>query len=249
MVNPSLHPRRALVFSAGGAFGAYQAGVWQALEEARWQPDLLAGASIGAVNAAAVARGASARRLQQWWRDPASNIFHGNWTRSLRHRLQELLQEFPPTSAAARLLVTATRLPSTRIEVFQDDQVTASVLQASCAVPVFFSPVRLAGRLYIDGGIFRRLPAIPTAGAIAVDLLHAPPSRLLRFLLNFAISLRSLFLHDPAGVTPSLLIHPRRRLGSPRDLLRWDLSLIDRWIDQGYRDARRALADSGRLTS
>lgn len=238
---------RALVLSAGSAFGAYQAGVWQALEEAGLLPDLVAGASVGAINAAAIARGASARRLQEWWRDPASNIFHDNWSRSLRRRLEEFLQEFPHTPDSRPVRVTATCLPSTRIDTFQDDQVTAAVLEASCAVPPFFSPVRVGGRLYIDGGVFCRLPVALVREAteiLTVDLLAEPPSRLIRLAMNSAGSLRGLLLREPppAVLPVTLDIIPSQSLGAIRDLYRWDLARIDRWIDQGYRDAQRFLA-------
>jgi hypothetical protein len=235
---------RALLLSAGGAFGSYQAGVWQALEEADQRPNLLAGASIGAVNAAAIARGASSRRLQEWWRDPASDIFHGSWARSLRRRLEELLQEFPHTPTSPPLLVTATRLPSTRIEVFRDSKVDAAVLLASCAVPPFFPPVRIDCRLYLDGGLFRRLPSVSAPEPMVVDLLAAPPSRLLRLAARAVIALRSLWISDPEAPAPGLTISPAEPLGSPRDLFRWDRARVDRWIEQGYRDACRALANA-----
>ena len=45
----------ALLLQGGGALGAYQAGVYQALSEARLQPDWVAGISIGAINAALIA--------------------------------------------------------------------------------------------------------------------------------------------------------------------------------------------------
>jgi NTE family protein len=44
--------RVALLLQGGGALGSYQAGVYQALDEANLQPDWIAGISIGAVNAA-----------------------------------------------------------------------------------------------------------------------------------------------------------------------------------------------------
>jgi NTE family protein len=47
--------RVALVFQGGGALGAYQAGVFQALSEAGIEPDWVIGTSIGAINAAIVA--------------------------------------------------------------------------------------------------------------------------------------------------------------------------------------------------
>lgn len=45
----------ALLLQGGGALGAYQAGVYQALAEAGLHPDWVAGISIGAINAALIA--------------------------------------------------------------------------------------------------------------------------------------------------------------------------------------------------
>jgi NTE family protein len=45
----------ALLLQGGGALGAYQAGVYEALSEAGVQPDWVAGISIGAINAALIA--------------------------------------------------------------------------------------------------------------------------------------------------------------------------------------------------
>jgi NTE family protein len=47
--------RIALLLQGGGALGAYQAGVYQALTEAELHPDWIAGISIGAINAALIA--------------------------------------------------------------------------------------------------------------------------------------------------------------------------------------------------
>jgi predicted acylesterase/phospholipase RssA len=44
----------SLVLQGGGALGAYQAGVYQALAEADLHPGWIAGISIGAVNAALI---------------------------------------------------------------------------------------------------------------------------------------------------------------------------------------------------
>ena len=44
-----------LVLQGGGALGAYQVGVYQALSEAGIEPDWVIGTSIGAINGAFVA--------------------------------------------------------------------------------------------------------------------------------------------------------------------------------------------------
>ena len=50
-VRPLARGRLALVLQGGGALGAYQAGVYQALHEAGLEPDWVAGVSIGGINA------------------------------------------------------------------------------------------------------------------------------------------------------------------------------------------------------
>lgn len=60
----------ALLLQGGGALGAYQAGVYEALAEANLQPDWVAGISIGAINAALIAGNAPKERvdkLRQFW--------------------------------------------------------------------------------------------------------------------------------------------------------------------------------------
>src|SRR5437773_1676806 len=50
-----------LVLQGGGALGAYQVGVYQALHEAGVEPDWVIGTSIGAVNGAIIARSGELR--------------------------------------------------------------------------------------------------------------------------------------------------------------------------------------------
>ena len=52
---PERCDRIALVLQGGGALGAYQAGVYQALHEAGIAPDWISGVSIGGINAAIIA--------------------------------------------------------------------------------------------------------------------------------------------------------------------------------------------------
>ena len=61
----------ALLLQGGGALGAYQAGVYEALAEADLHPDWVAGISIGAVNSAIIAGNPPKRRvdaLREFWR-------------------------------------------------------------------------------------------------------------------------------------------------------------------------------------
>jgi len=67
----SLPGQVVLVLQGGGALGAYQLGVYEALHEAGIEPDWVIGTSIGAINAALIAgnrRDERLPRLRQFWR-------------------------------------------------------------------------------------------------------------------------------------------------------------------------------------
>jgi NTE family protein len=62
---PERCDRVALVLQGGGALGAYQAGVYQAMHEAGLEPDWVSGVSIGAINAAIIAGNPPNQRLSR----------------------------------------------------------------------------------------------------------------------------------------------------------------------------------------
>jgi len=69
-----------LVFQGGGALGAYQAGVYQALHESQIEPDWIIGTSIGAINASLIAgneREDRLDRLEEFWRRMRRKEFWG----------------------------------------------------------------------------------------------------------------------------------------------------------------------------
>ena len=73
-----------LVLQGGGALGAYQAGVYQALDETGIEPDWVIGTSIGAINAGIIAgnrREDRVARLREFWsrmrRDPITDMIAG----------------------------------------------------------------------------------------------------------------------------------------------------------------------------
>src|ERR1700730_512962 len=77
---PERCDRVALVLQGGGALGAYQAGVYQALHEAGMEPDWVCGVSIGAINSAIIAGNPPEKRLERlqtfWDRITARKVWH-----------------------------------------------------------------------------------------------------------------------------------------------------------------------------
>lgn len=84
--------RVALVLQGGGALGSYQAGVFEALEEAAIDVDWIAGVSIGAINAALIAGAEKSRRvanLKAFWGDVSQSTACGAWMQALPSGLLE----------------------------------------------------------------------------------------------------------------------------------------------------------------
>lgn len=88
----------ALVLQGGGALGAYQAGVYQALAEAGIHPDWIAGMSIGAINGAIIAGNPENSRIDKlrefwtqvtatglwpWLGDPNFGVARGDTARNI----------------------------------------------------------------------------------------------------------------------------------------------------------------------
>jgi NTE family protein len=72
--------RIVLALQGGGALGAYQAGVYEALQEAGLMPDWVIGTSIGAINGSVIAGNEGSQRLAKlrtFW----DRVAYGTWSR------------------------------------------------------------------------------------------------------------------------------------------------------------------------
>ncbi|BDG75224.1 patatin-like phospholipase family protein [Roseomonas fluvialis] len=73
----------ALVLQGGGALGSYQAGVFEEIADSAWQPDWVAGISIGAINAAIIAGNPPKDRvakLRRFWETVTAPPRWAGWT-------------------------------------------------------------------------------------------------------------------------------------------------------------------------
>jgi len=166
----------AYVLSGGGPLGAIQVGMLQALAERPIQPDLIVGASAGAINGAILAqdpRGAATRLGHIWAGLDRREVFPGHLLRHLltlrRHRshlypatgLEEILERHAHTRRIEDLAVrfVAVAVDAANGEpVLLDHGPLGPALRASSAIPAVFPPVEIDGRLLYDGGIAGNVP-------------------------------------------------------------------------------------------
>lgn len=237
----------ALVLSAGGMFGAWQAGAWNVLSR-HFQPDMVVGTSAGALNGWAIAGGCPAAELVEMWMSRATSGLMRKrfpfvpWNgfidpAALARQVEDWCARFQPRVPYSATVVEVPRMRLVRVP---GERITPAYLMASCAVPFGYPPVRIDGKLYVDGGLLGVLPVWAAAemGAtrvIAVNALPVMPSHPLRVVVR---GIR--FLAPKPPVAPGLEVvtmRPRGSLGSLREALSWNPQNVRRWIRQGEEDA------------
>jgi NTE family protein len=234
------HVTTALVLSAGGMFAAWEVGVWKALQH-RFQPGMIVGASAGAWNGWAIAGGCTAEELMESWMDPATGtILRFGLHRAgillpeaLHEKARELFARYQPRIPFG---LTVVEVPRLRPRLVRDSEIAWQYLAATCSIPFCFPPVRIAGRAYVDGGLLGALPLWAAAEmgatrAIAVNALTSPWYRALHGALRPLV---------PRAEIEEVRIEPSEPLGSLRDAVAWSRANVERWIEQGERDANRA---------
>ena len=144
-------------------FGAYQAGAWKTLAPV-FEPQMVVGSSVGALNGWMIAGGATPDDLIRQWNDPrmaAMMRLRVPWppwrgifaVRALESLARELAERWRPRIP---FYATAAEMPGLRLRLMRGEEMTWRHLLAACAVPLGFPPVRIDGRLFVDGGLLSR---------------------------------------------------------------------------------------------
>lgn len=265
--------RVALVLGGGGLKGFAHIGVLQALEEAGIRPSLYAGTSIGALVAAAVASGMrTAAMAERATRLQRRDLFRLNHVGMLLERrrassiyagepLRALCTENVPASTFDSL---ATPVLVNTVDVQRGTQIVwglpglrdvpvSDAVYASCALPGFFPPGRVDGRLCIDGGTIDNLPVqIAGVGADAVIAVDVGSTDLTHTANIADQGFAAIYMRAATAMMHALQLVPLTQWSGPPMLLirpriahvGW-LSFTDTagLIAEGYRAARAALTD------
>ena len=247
--------KTALVLSAGGMFGAYQAGAYRTIAEVD-PPDIVVGASVGALNGWAIASGCDPEELIDRWRDPAAgetltlfpkygylDLLTRGWfdPAPLRKQAESLCCQYQPRIPFG---VVVMELPGFHPRLVQHPHVRPIHLQATCSIPLFLPSVKIDGKRYLDGGIYEKLPiwAALQMGAtriIAIDSLPKVGKWWLRAGVNIAHIFKTARRYsDDLELT---VIYPSEPLGTQDDAVFWKRSNIDRWVELGARDAKHQI--------
>jgi NTE family protein len=174
-------PKIGLALGGGFARGIAHIGVLKVLEEENIPVGFVAGTSVGALVGAAYCSGVSVAELEQ----SASRVRFkdfARWTisryglansRPMIRFLGCLLRAKTFEELRIPLAVTATDFVTGEAVVFDSGLLVDSV-RASCAYPGMFLPVKVGGRMLVDGMLAHAVPTIPlrNMGADRVLAVH-----------------------------------------------------------------------------
>lgn len=176
--------KKILTIDGGGIKGVYAASLLAQIEEYSDSRicdhfDLLAGTSTGAIIVAALSVGVPARDILDLYlkkgRDifPKSRwrIFKGKYDKiPLERELKNIFGDKKMEDACTKLLIPTYNLTTDSVQIFKtphskdlyfDRNVKIyDVLLATTAAPVYFSPYKMAGGVYMDGGVGANNPSL-----------------------------------------------------------------------------------------
>jgi predicted acylesterase/phospholipase RssA len=214
-------------------YAAWEVGVWRALEP-HFRPDVIVGASAGAWNGWAIAGGASPDDLVRDWLDSSLAGIGIRRTEPLHRKAKDLWARYQPRMPYG---LTVVETPRFRPRLIRGREVTWQHLAATCSIAGLFPSVPIGGRSYVDGGLRGALPLwaaeeMGATHAVAVNCLVGWRWRILRSLMIWSVPSHSLH------VVP---IVPSEPFGPLRHAMAWSRARIERWMEMGERDGKRAL--------
>jgi NTE family protein len=186
--------KKALILAGGGSRGAFQAGVWKYLSERNWQPDMICGTSVGAINAAGIGSGLDARSLVRLWTTyNRRKMYRLNLLpflaylltgRALKPMLDTRLMQSMVSRhvdftrlkhSRTKIVVSAVNVLTARPRFFDNSEIRLEHILASSAMPVLFPWQNIDGVPHWDGGTMANIPLQPAldfgADEIVVVLL------------------------------------------------------------------------------
>lgn len=172
--------KSAVVFSGGGARGAYEIGVWKALKEIKYIPDIITGTSVGALNGALIAMGEEDLAIKIWENMSMDTVFEsknkkdinaitsvndffinlmqigGIDPKPLKKLVAKIMDEKKIRKSNIEFGMVLTALnPKRKVEKFVDEieegKIVDYVLASSACFPIMQKYV-IDGEEYIDGG-------------------------------------------------------------------------------------------------
>jgi NTE family protein len=251
----SERPKIGLALGAGSARGIAHLGVLKVLEKYKVPIDYIAGSSMGALIGAMYACGLDVDFMIKFanelhsrsWIDlcmPRSGLISGKKVQSM---LQIITRNRTFSDLKLPFAAVATDIERGEAVVIRSGPVCTAV-RASISIPVIFKPVRLNGRMLVDGGVVDRVPVsvAKEMGAdvvIAVDVnkfvTYQPVNNIFDVMFQ-TLDIMERKILNTTVLDTDVLIRPKVGHISPAHFHR-----VDELVEQGMLAAEAAISKFG----
>jgi NTE family protein len=251
-INNKKRPLVGLALGGGMARGCAHIGVLRELEKHDIPIDLIAGTSVGSLIGGAYAAGLSPDQIEKMaltisWNDLGRVTISKLGFYNSERTEEYIRKHFPVTEFdKARLPfgAVATDIQTGKMVIFTEGSLPLAI-RASCAMPIFYTPVVVNGRMMVDGGLVGHIPASVARlmGAdlvIAIDVnsqhLPIPPPTHLFSVMSQALSVMGRTAVQYLYADADIVIRPQIEQVRPDDL-----SKAADMITAGEEAARRVI--------
>jgi NTE family protein len=256
--NDKKRPVIGLALGGGMARGCAHVGVLRELERNNIPIDLIAGTSVGSLIGGAYAAGLSPDQIEQMaltisWNDLGRMTISKLGFYSNERTEDYIRKRFPVTEFEKTRIpfgAVATDIQTGKMVIFTEGSLPLAI-RASCAMPIFYTPVMVNGRMMVDGGLVGHIPASVARlmGAdvvIAVDVnsqhLPIPPPTHLFTVMSQALSVMGRTAVQYLYADADIIVRPQIEHVRPDDL-----SKAAEMIAAGEEAARRVIPKIKRL--
>jgi NTE family protein len=178
----NIEKQTALVLGGGAARGIAHIGVLKVLKRHKIPVDMVVGTSIGSIMGAAYALGIPLKNIEKvalrtTWKDLADFVLSKTGFlegRNLEKIIREVIENKGFEDLKMPLAVVATDIENGEEVVITSGDLVRSI-RASCSIPGIFIPMRIDGRMLVDGGLRSTVPSeaakrMGAAFVIAIDV-------------------------------------------------------------------------------
>jgi len=195
--------KTALVLSGGGARGLAHLGVIKALNEKDIFPDVIAGASAGALVATLYADGYTPDEIMAFFKEkellkyveiiiPKTSLVKMT---GIIKMLNKYLRAKTFEELKIPVFIAASNISKGQIEYFSQGELLKPLV-ASASIPVLFNPVKINDDYYVDGGLLDNFPikAIEKDAEKIIGVDVCPISYQDKFTSIKSVAIRSFYL-------------------------------------------------------
>lgn len=226
----------ALVFSGGGSRGAYQVGVWKALNELGIKANIAVGTSTGSITAALYCVNNLDAAIKTFESISVRNIFNRDKLGIKKEpvNLKKLIikninyNDLVNSGIKYGLVVTSSpRMKKVEITLDQmDENNYFDYIIASCTIPIIFKKTKIGKKKFIDGGARDAVP-VNLAEKLGADKI---------IIVNTSLVGRKYVPKNGNHV----MIKPSKKIASP---IKFDEKESKKMLELGYKDAMNTLKD------